>query len=81
MVASCFGMRVDASIVQELSCFSSYTTLLDDLNKAVEGGLMDLITDSAGNHSFRFVHDKVLEVAYSFMINTDNLVSLNLAFV
>ena len=71
-------MRVDASIVQELSCFSRYSTLLHDLNKAVEVGLMDLITDRAGKNSFTFVHDKVWEAAYASMISTDNLVSLNL---
>ena len=79
-LASCFGTRVHFDTVQELSCFSSYYTLLDDLNKAVEDGLMDLVTDSGGKCSFRFVHDKVREAAYGSMISTNSLVSFHLTF-
>ena len=63
-LASCFGLKVDASIVHELSRIDNYSTLLEDLNNLVQDGLID-----ADTSSFRFVHDKVREAAYEMIDN------------
>ena len=58
---------MDALILQILTQDSKYSFLMNDLNKAVEDGLMDLDKYTAG---FKFVHDKVREAAYE-MISPD----------
>jgi predicted ATPase len=65
-VASCFGMKIDMSIVTSLSQTSHYSSLLEDLNKAVEEGFMDL--DTKG-FCFRFAHDKFREATYDMIGN------------
>lgn len=67
-VASCFGIKVDASIIQDLIRISKYSTLQEDLYKACQEGLMELDKDKS---SFRFVHDKMREAAYK-MIHCDS---------
>eukprot|EP00804_Cyclotella_cryptica_P019416 CCRYP_006604-RB/>CCRYP_006604-RB protein AED:0.03 eAED:0.03 QI:114/1/1/1/1/1/5/168/1358 len=63
--ASCFGIKIEKSIAQKLSCNSDYINLHSSLDDAVNGGFMDF----DGTH-YRFVHDKVREAAYD-LINAD----------
>lgn len=63
-VASCFGIKVATSIVQELSRISKYSTMQDDLNEACQEGLMELNKDES---IYRFVHDKMREAAYALI--------------
>lgn len=67
-VASCFGIKVDVSIIQDLIRISKYSTLQEDLYTACQEGLMELDKDKS---SFRFVHDKMREAAYE-MIHCDS---------
>jgi predicted ATPase len=55
---------VGKSIVEILSGTSQYPSLLVDLNKAVDDGIMDF-----DESSFKFVHDKVREAAYDMIDN------------
>eukprot|EP00804_Cyclotella_cryptica_P019420 CCRYP_006611-RA/>CCRYP_006611-RA protein AED:0.16 eAED:0.08 QI:0/0/0/1/0.75/1/5/0/1159 len=63
--ASCFGIKIEKSIAQKLSCHSDFINLHSSLDDAVNGGFMDF----DGTH-YRFVHDKVREAAYD-LINAD----------
>ena len=63
--ASCFGIKMEKSLVQKLSGHSNYINLQLTLDDAVNGGFMDF----DGTH-YRFVHDKVREAAYD-LIKTD----------
>ncbi|KAL7516121.1 hypothetical protein ACHAWX_001173, partial [Stephanocyclus meneghinianus] len=60
--ASCFGIKIEKSIVQKLSGHSNYINLQSGLDDAVNGGFMDF----DGTH-YRFVHDKVREAAYDLI--------------
>jgi predicted ATPase len=66
-VASCFGIKVTAEVVEDISSDSQYSSLKSDLNHAVEDGLLDLEADG----SYRFVHDRVREASYD-MIDSNN---------
>jgi predicted ATPase len=55
-VASCFGIKVLASIVQSLSETDQYSTLQVDIDNAVKEGFIDF----DGKH-YKFSHDKVRE--------------------
>eukprot|EP00804_Cyclotella_cryptica_P023399 CCRYP_000531-RA/>CCRYP_000531-RA protein AED:0.03 eAED:0.03 QI:150/1/1/1/1/1/4/75/1330 len=63
-VAACFGIKIKCSIVQDLSKSPQHSSLLSDINEAVQDGFMDL--DADGSH-YRFVHDKVREAAYGMI--------------
>jgi predicted ATPase len=56
-IASCFGMQVDAIIINALS--SQYPHLCSSMAKLVESSFMDY-----NGSTFRFVHDKIREAAY-----------------
>jgi predicted ATPase len=62
-VASCFGIKITAEIVEDISRNSQYSGLKSDLNQAVEDGLLDLEADG----SYRFVHDRVREASYDMI--------------
>jgi len=61
-VVSCFGIKVDETIVAYLMSTSQYSDLGYWLNKAIEEGCMHKV----GTY-FKFVHDKVMEAAYSLI--------------
>ncbi|KAL3784136.1 hypothetical protein HJC23_005794 [Cyclotella cryptica] len=64
-VASCFGNIISIDIVKKLSCTSQYSSLLTTLDEtALTEGFMD-----RDDTSYRFVHDKVREVAYGLIVD------------
>lgn len=65
-VASCFGIKVLASIVKSLSASQQYSRLQRDIDNAVEEGFIDF----DGMH-YQFAHDKVREASYE-LISTEN---------
>eukprot|EP00804_Cyclotella_cryptica_P019177 CCRYP_021112-RB/>CCRYP_021112-RB protein AED:0.02 eAED:0.02 QI:21/1/1/1/1/1/4/1110/1196 len=60
--ASCFGIKMDKTIAQQLSGYSKHHNLQSALDDVVKGGFMDY--DGA---YYRFVHDKVREAAYDLI--------------
>lgn len=65
-VASCFGIKVFASIIRSLACTHQYLRLQVDMDNAVEEGFIDF----DGVH-YRFSHDKVREASYELISSSD----------
>ena len=61
-VLSCFGIRVDESIIGYLNATSLYSNLRQGLDQAVCAGFVTKV----GTH-FKFAHDRVREAAYSLI--------------
>ncbi len=65
-VCSCFGSGVDTLLVRCLSDSAEYSTLRDELDRAVKEGFMEKV----GKH-YKFVHDRVKEAAYDLIEEKD----------
>ena len=65
-VASCFGIKVLASVVQSLSDTQQYSSLQADIDYTVEEGFIDF----DGVH-YRFAHDKVRQASYELISAND----------
>eukprot|EP00585_Thalassiosira_rotula_P006220 CAMPEP_0196146052 /NCGR_PEP_ID=MMETSP0910-20130528/22029_1 /TAXON_ID=49265 /ORGANISM="Thalassiosira rotula, Strain GSO102" /LENGTH=87 /DNA_ID=CAMNT_0041408181 /DNA_START=17 /DNA_END=276 /DNA_ORIENTATION=+ len=63
-VVSCFGIKVDESIVGYLSSTSQYSDFRDWLDQAINEGCI-----RKHENNYKFVHDKVSEAAYNLIAN------------
>jgi predicted ATPase len=65
-VASCFGIKVLASVIKSLSETDQYSTLQVDIDNAVKEGLIDF-----DGKCYKFAHDKVREASYELIGDAD----------
>jgi predicted ATPase len=65
-VASCFGIKVLASVIKSLSKTDQYSTLQVDIGNAVKEGLIDF-----DGKCYKFAHDKVREASYELIGDAD----------
>ena len=65
-IASCFGIKVPAFIVEALSRTRQYSKLQLTMNNVVQEGFIDF-----NGTLYRFVHDKVKQSAYDLIVHID----------